>query len=99
MSIGLQPRGQNTRHCWYCGVRTWDAENVSMSKSVDHLVPRSRGGKTEQGNIVRACRKCNGEKHDLTLEEFRLLIAFRRGLISALDKRTLSFYGECGEDK
>lgn len=97
MSTRLQPRG-NSRHCWYCGKRVWNAENVSMARSVDHLVPKSRGGKTEQGNIVRSCRGCNGDKHNLTLEEYRLIVAFRKGLVSQVSRETLKFFGETDEE-
>lgn len=37
--------------------------------SVDHLVPRSRGGGTTWTNMVTACRACNGGKADRTLAE------------------------------
>lgn len=35
----------------------------------DHVVPRSRGGKTEFTNIVTACRKCNTKKGNSTCDE------------------------------
>ncbi len=35
----------------------------------DHLVPRSRGGRTEFRNIVTACRPCNARKGHQTCEE------------------------------
>jgi 5-methylcytosine-specific restriction endonuclease McrA len=37
--------------------------------SVDHLLPRSRGGGATWLNLVAACRRCNGVKADRTLEE------------------------------
>ncbi|PZO86948.1 MAG: HNH endonuclease [Micavibrio aeruginosavorus] len=41
-------------HCQYCGepFRTNDL-------TFDHVIPRSRGGKTSWTNIVTACRCCN----------------------------------------
>lgn len=39
--------------CQYCGAR---------AESVDHVVPRSRGGKHSWENVVAACRKCNARK-------------------------------------
>jgi 5-methylcytosine-specific restriction endonuclease McrA len=41
--------------CQYCGER---AENV------DHVVPRSRGGRHVWENVVAACRRCNSHKED-----------------------------------
>jgi len=46
--------------CFYCG---------AASESVDHLLPRSRGGK-EGDNLVPACQRCNQMKANMTLEEF-----------------------------
>jgi 5-methylcytosine-specific restriction endonuclease McrA len=30
--------------------------------TLDHVIPKSKGGKTEWSNIVSACRKCNNDK-------------------------------------
>lgn len=50
--------------CGYCG------EEISQKKAtIDHVVPKSRGGKTEWGNVVLACYPCNSKKDDKTLEE------------------------------
>ena len=50
--------------CQYCGV-------VAHPKllSFDHVLPRSRGGKTCWENIVTCCLKCNGKKADKLLHE------------------------------
>ena len=32
--------------------------------TIDHIIPRAYGGKTEIGNLVPACKDCNGEKAD-----------------------------------
>ena len=53
----LFARDQNT--CQYCG------NSSSLSHlSFDHVVPRSRGGKTTWENVVCCCLKCNGRKGD-----------------------------------
>lgn len=41
--------------CQYCG---------SKAETVDHVVPRSRGGEHEWGNVVAACKRCNCKKRD-----------------------------------
>lgn len=38
----------------------------------DHKNPKSRGGKTDETNIVLCCKKCNAEKGALTVEEYDL---------------------------
>lgn len=42
--------------CRYCGQR-------ADRPHCDHVYPESRGGATELGNLVTACRKCNIRKH------------------------------------
>ncbi len=43
--------------CQYCG-----HEYKTHELTFDHVVPRSRGGKTHWENIVAACRCCNARK-------------------------------------
>lgn len=45
--------------CQYCGRR---AGKIQMS--IDHVVPRSRGGRTTWENCVLACVRCNSRKAD-----------------------------------
>lgn len=37
--------------------------------TIDHVVPRSRGGRHEWENVVAACRPCNARKDDRLLSE------------------------------
>jgi 5-methylcytosine-specific restriction endonuclease McrA len=46
--------------CVYCSIR---------ADTVDHVVPRSRGGRNEWTNVVAACAKCNHRKGDRLLSE------------------------------
>jgi len=48
-------------HCQYCG--------SSRDLTLDHVHPRSRGGKTSWDNLVTACKSCNSRKGDSTPEE------------------------------
>jgi 5-methylcytosine-specific restriction endonuclease McrA len=43
--------------CQYCGARPGTRE-----LTIDHVVPRSRGGRTEWTNCVLACGRCNRRK-------------------------------------
>ncbi|MFV0442832.1 MAG: HNH endonuclease [Planctomycetaceae bacterium] len=50
-------------HCWYCGKElTW------LTATVDHLIPKSRGGQRTLDNSRRACRRCQQVKADLPVE-------------------------------
>lgn len=56
--------------CQYCG---------GAAETVDHLVPRSRGGLHAWENVVAACRRCNGRKRDKLPAEAGLKLARRPG--------------------
>lgn len=49
--------------CTYCG----SAESLTL----DHVIPRSRGGSNKPNNITTACNSCNSQKGDKTPEEWR----------------------------
>lgn len=50
--------------CMYCGKSSGGAE-----LELEHVIPRSRGGRNTWDNLVAACRKCNSRKNDRTPEE------------------------------
>ena len=50
--------------CQYCGER-----RTSKELTYDHLLPKSRGGRTEWTNIVTCCIPCNLRKDDHTPDE------------------------------
>ncbi len=54
-------------HCQYCGssFRTNDL-------TFDHVIPKSRGGRTSWTNIVTACRTCNTTKGSKLPRECRM---------------------------
>jgi len=45
--------------CQYCGKKL-SAHDLTF----DHVIPRSKGGRTNWGNVVAACRECNRDKAD-----------------------------------
>lgn len=50
--------------CVYCGRQCALAPGEPRDATVDHVVPRSRGGRTVPANLVLACRACNTDKGD-----------------------------------
>ena len=66
-----RPQGRLTRRdvflrdrytCQYCGKHTREL-------TLDHLIPRHRGGRHDWANIVAACKTCNHRKAGRTPEE------------------------------
>jgi hypothetical protein len=53
-------------HCYYCKDPVDE-----YSRTVDHLIPESRGGIKANKNKVYSCRDCNQLKDDMTPEEFQ----------------------------
>ncbi|HZD65682.1 MAG TPA: HNH endonuclease [Acidimicrobiales bacterium] len=51
--------------CQYCG---------AAAESIDHVIPRSRGGTHTWDNVVAACRPCNTRKEDQLLSEAGLTL-------------------------
>lgn len=59
--------------CIFCGIRVGDRrKGVILTRqdfTLDHLIPRSRGGKNTWGNTACACAPCNQRKGDRTPDE------------------------------
>lgn len=49
--------------CFYCGSN----EKIEA----DHIIPISRGGIHSVGNLISACKSCNGSKHNKLLVEWK----------------------------
>ena len=59
-SVPVSRRGvlrRDNNHCGYCG---------GSATTIDHVTPRSRGGKDSWENLVACCLKCNNAKGDRT---------------------------------
>ena len=61
---------RDAHRCQYCG---------SKAETVDHVVPRSRGGGHSWDNVVAACRPCNLRKADRSLRDCGLQLRVRTG--------------------
>lgn len=59
---------RDASECQYCGER---------AESIDHVVPRSRGGDHAWENVVAACRPCNTRKRDRLLAETSMVLRRR----------------------
>ena len=61
--VGLSRRAIFARdggRCAYCR---------GTAETIDHVVPRSRGGEHQWDNVVAACARCNHHKGDKTLSD------------------------------
>jgi 5-methylcytosine-specific restriction endonuclease McrA len=53
--------------CAYCGTRD--------QLTLDHVIPRSRGGQDSWQNLITACQRCNTQKGDRTPEEAEMQLS------------------------
>ncbi|HXR64532.1 MAG TPA: HNH endonuclease [Ktedonobacteraceae bacterium] len=68
--LALQPSRANIllrdeETCQYCGKRTREL-------TLDHVIPRSRGGQSTWENLVASCRACNGKKGNHLLKDLNM---------------------------
>jgi hypothetical protein len=55
--------------CQYCG--------TNKELTIDHLVPKAKGGKSSWSNLVTACKRCNTKKGYYSPEEAGLQLSFQ----------------------
>lgn len=59
---------RDSHRCAYCG---------KSATTIDHVLPRSRGGKDSWENLVACCLRCNNEKGDRTPSEMHWQLRIR----------------------
>jgi 5-methylcytosine-specific restriction endonuclease McrA len=76
--------------CQYCGEKKTAGE-----LTLDHILPRSRGGDNSPVNVVAACLACNNRKGDRTPAEARMpLLTSQSALRVKLERVMLCHYAE-----
>ncbi|WP_417511144.1 HNH endonuclease [Microbacterium sp.] len=58
---------RDDHRCGYCG---------KTASTIDHVLPRSRGGADSWENLVACCLRCNNVKSDRTPQEMRWELRF-----------------------
>lgn len=56
--------------CQYCGA-------AKIPLTIDHVVPKARGGVDSWDNLVTACRPCNQKKSDKKLNEANMFLEIK----------------------
>jgi 5-methylcytosine-specific restriction endonuclease McrA len=54
--------GRDGGGCAYCRVPTVPGDSGPRGRTLDHIVPLSKGGKDEIENVCCVCRSCNARK-------------------------------------
>lgn len=61
-------------NCFYCNEAYI---NAGVKRTVEHIVPKSNGGRRVNFNKVFACSKCNNSKGNMNIFQFRKMIESR----------------------
>lgn len=64
--------------CVYCG----STKNLTL----DHIIPKSRGGANDWMNLVTSCSKCNMKKGNRTPEEAKMTMSHRPHIPTLVDQ-------------
>ena len=80
--------------CQYCGAKEGSTKVVNgkpvrVVLTLDHILPESRGGRFEWGNLTSACRACNARKGDRTPEEANMPLLNQPGNLTIHTSRML----------
>lgn len=59
---------RDNNECAYCGSK--------KELTIDHILPKSRGGKNSWTNLITCCLSCNLKKGDKTPEEAKMPLLF-----------------------
>ena len=55
--------------CWYC-----ECDLLLKEITLDHIIPRSKGGRNHASNYAIACEKCNKTKADQLLDQCGMIL-------------------------
>lgn len=69
------------KHCCYCGILLFpsDNNNYPRTKTLEHIIPLSRGGTNNPKNLRNCCNECNQEKGNLILKSYIQLLNLKLG--------------------
>jgi 5-methylcytosine-specific restriction endonuclease McrA len=79
--------------CQYCG-RQYPPSDLTL----DHVLPRSRGGESTWDNLVACCKRCNHRKGNRTPEESSMHLLRRpRGFSLHVNRQIMRYLGRADE--
>jgi 5-methylcytosine-specific restriction endonuclease McrA len=78
---------RDKHRCQYCGRR-----GTQFNLTLDHIIPRSKGGQTVAENLVASCKECNQRKGDRTPDEARMPLLSNPGALYYGLERTAMIY-------
>tara|TARA_B100001245_G_C22650036_1_gene319205 strand:- start:190 stop:552 length:363 start_codon:yes stop_codon:yes gene_type:complete len=77
----------NKYECFYCGDRLSD-----WNRTVDHIVPKSKGGILSNDNKAYCCKRCNQFKADMDVVGLRGMVKFLLDELNREHEDRVSYY-------
>lgn len=84
---------RDKRICQYCG-----GKFKLKELTLDHVIPKSMGGKTTWKNIVTSCVTCNGHKANRTPQQANMRLVNGKPTIPSLSQYYLEIVGSTPEE-
>lgn len=79
---------ETSKHeCFYCGVTLND-----WNRTVDHIVPKSKGGILSNDNKVWCCKRCNQFKADTDVFQFKEMVTFLLNELNRDHENKIGYY-------
>lgn len=73
-------------YCQYCGIQV-----TKKTASIDHVIPKSKGGGNSFSNTVCACKNCNAKKSDKFLDEVNMQLLKKPKIPNLIDFISIKF--------
>lgn len=68
------------KYCFYCNVQVIKTNaNIDNRQTLDHIIPKCKGGKSDRYNIVICCHSCNAKKGTMSAQDFKNTITSKLG--------------------
>ena len=87
-SVKASPRELSSLWRTQRGICAMTGQRLDRTAELDHIIPKSRGGSNEIGNLQWVTRIVNRAKTNLTSDEFRVLCMVIIGNSAAIDRNT-----------
>ena len=63
-------RKRQRNKCYWCGEQMNNRQYDRREITLDHIVPKSKGGLAVRENLVAACRECNERRGNMDATDF-----------------------------
>ena len=67
---------------------------VGDNTHIHHIIPRSRGGSDEDGNLIELCTICHGKVHNVSFYDNKGLVSSKIAQTKTIDKECLSYLND-----